>query len=55
MPVTSLDAARAEVAHGFPQFLPDGRHFLYLAASSKESSVPSGSVSFPNRRRCEIG
>src|SRR5712691_7293476 len=34
-PVTSLDAARAEVAHGFPQFLPDGRHFLYLAASSR--------------------
>jgi hypothetical protein len=34
-PVTSLDAARAEVLHGFPHFLPDSRHFLYLAASSR--------------------
>jgi eukaryotic-like serine/threonine-protein kinase len=36
-PVTSLDVARAEVAHGFPQFLPDGRHFVYLAASSRQA------------------
>jgi Tol biopolymer transport system component len=45
-PVTSLDAARAEVAHGFPQFLPDGRHFLYFAASSRpgESSIRAGSL-----------
>jgi len=45
-PVTSLDPARAEVAHGFPQFLPDGRHFLYLAASSRpdESSIRVGSL-----------
>jgi hypothetical protein len=45
-PVTSLDKARAEVAHGFPQFLPDGRHFLYLAACSRpgESSIRAGSL-----------
>src|SRR6266851_10154636 len=45
-PVTSLDAARGEVAHGFPQFLPGGRHFLYLAASSRpgESSIRAGSL-----------
>jgi Tol biopolymer transport system component len=45
-PVTSLDEARAEVAHGFPQFLPDGRQFLYLAASlrSGESSIRAGSL-----------
>jgi len=45
-PVTSLDLARAEVKHGFPQFLPDGRHFLYLAASSSssESSIRVGSL-----------
>jgi hypothetical protein len=45
-PVTSLDAARAEVAHGLPQFLPDGRHFLYFAASSRpgESSIRAGSL-----------
>jgi eukaryotic-like serine/threonine-protein kinase len=45
-PVTSLDVARAEVSHGFPQFLPDGRHFVYLAASSRqsESSIRVGSL-----------
>lgn len=29
--VTKLDAARHEDTHRWPQFLPDGRHFLYLA------------------------
>ena len=45
-PVTSLDPARGEVAHILPQFLPDGRHFLYLAASSRpgESSIRMGSL-----------
>jgi len=45
-PVTSLDEERAEVAHGFPQFLPGGRQFLYLAASSRpgESSIRAGSL-----------
>jgi len=46
IPVTSLDGSRAEVAHGFPQFLPDGRHFLYLAACSRPamSSIRAGSL-----------
>jgi Tol biopolymer transport system component len=45
-PVTSLDALRAEVAHGFPQFLPDGDHFIYLAMSSRagESSIRASSL-----------
>ena len=45
-PVTSLDLSRAEVAHGFPQFLPGGHNFLYLAASSRrgESSIRVGSL-----------
>ncbi|HEV8232519.1 MAG TPA: hypothetical protein VGQ75_09235, partial [Thermoanaerobaculia bacterium] len=29
--VTTLDKARGEIAHWRPQFLPDGRRFLYLA------------------------
>ena len=33
--VTSLDPSRAEIAHALPQFLPDGRRFLYLASSVK--------------------
>ncbi len=45
-PVTSLDSSRAEVTHTYPQFLPDGRHFLYLAASSRpgESTIRVGSL-----------
>ena len=31
--VTKLDASRHETAHRYPQFLPDGRHFLYMAAN----------------------
>jgi Tol biopolymer transport system component len=51
-PVTSLDARRGEVSHRFPVFLPDGRHFLYLAASSRpgESSIRLGSLDSPNSK-----
>ena len=30
-PATELDASKQEYSHRFPFFLPDGRHFLYLA------------------------
>src|SRR5205823_183893 len=30
-PATVLDKDHGEVSHSWPQFLPDGRHFLYLA------------------------
>ncbi len=30
-PVTTLDATRGEAGHRFPQFLPDGEHFLFVA------------------------
>jgi hypothetical protein len=39
-PVTSLDNQGGEIAHAFPFFLPDGRHFLYLAQSG--GAVPRG-------------
>src|SRR5262249_46370419 len=32
--LTALDAARRETEHAAPQFLPDGRKFLYLRGSS---------------------
>ena len=32
-PVTRLDAVRHETTHRYPWFLPDGRHFLYMAAN----------------------
>jgi predicted Ser/Thr protein kinase len=31
--VTKLDEARRETTHRYPWFLPDGRHFLYMAAN----------------------
>jgi Tol biopolymer transport system component len=30
-PVTSLDSTRGETGHRFPQFLPDGKHFLFVS------------------------
>jgi hypothetical protein len=33
-PVTTLDRSRGEVAHRYPAFLPDGRHFLFSIVSS---------------------
>ena len=33
--VTRLDVSRGETGHSFPSFLPDGRHFVYLARSSR--------------------
>jgi hypothetical protein len=30
-PLTKLDSSRQETSHRFPYFLPDGRHFVYLA------------------------
>jgi Tol biopolymer transport system component len=32
-PVTTPDASRGEDSHRWPMFLPDGKHFLYLAAT----------------------
>jgi eukaryotic-like serine/threonine-protein kinase len=32
-PVTSLDPGKGESTHRWPQFLPDGRHFLYVAGA----------------------
>jgi len=32
-PATKLDEARRESSHRWPHFLPDGRHFLFLAGS----------------------
>ena len=34
-PATTLDAANGDAQHWFPQFLPDGRHFLYFVLGSK--------------------
>jgi len=34
--VTHLDSTRKEIAHRWPRFLPDGRHFTYLSLPARE-------------------
>ena len=36
--VTKLDASRGDDSHRHPRFLPDGKHFLYVARSTKAGS-----------------
>ena len=45
-PLTNLDTARQETAHGFPSFLPEGRHFVYLRQSSEaeKTGIYIGSI-----------
>jgi serine/threonine protein kinase/Tol biopolymer transport system component len=53
-PLTSLDRSVEEVAHGFPWFLPDGRHFLFTsfrAASTTELWLCVGSLD-SNQTKC---
>ena len=49
-PVTKLDATRKEILHGLPVFLPDGRHFLYVAAAGipEESGIFLASLDSPD-------
>jgi serine/threonine protein kinase/Tol biopolymer transport system component len=44
--VTKLDVSRQEIAHGWPQFLPDGKHFLFYARSAipEDSGTYAASV-----------
>jgi len=44
-PVTRLDASLHVTAHRYPAFLPDGRHFLYMAANlSGNTGDPANSI-----------
>jgi Tol biopolymer transport system component len=40
-PATTLDKAAGETAHRFPQFLPDGKHFLYVALPGTDNKSPT--------------
>jgi len=52
-PVTTLDASRGERAHRWPQFLPDGRHFLYLAFNKQpeDTAIYVGSLDSKETKR----
>jgi Tol biopolymer transport system component len=45
-PLTTLDKSRNEYVHAWPYFLPDGRHFLYVAGTSprEKSAIFLGSL-----------
>lgn len=45
--VTALDPARKEAMHRVPQFLPDGRRFLYIAADSELSNAAVSAGELP--------
>ncbi len=49
-PVTRLNAAKNERAHLWPQFLPDGKHFIFFVATdaSTDTGAYSGSLDLPN-------
>lgn len=51
--VTTVDATRDETRHIMPQFLPDGRHFLYVAGSATPgaNSLFAGSLATGERTR----
>ena len=55
-PITKLDAARFDVAHRWPLFLPDGRHFLFFVvsttnpATSEHTGIYVGSLDAPETR-----
>ena len=52
-PVTALDTARGDVAHFYPAFLPDGRHFVFVARNidPEKTSVMLGSLDSKDARR----
>jgi DNA-binding winged helix-turn-helix (wHTH) protein/Tol biopolymer transport system component len=51
--VTRLNHSALEVAHAWPHFLPDGRHFLYqvISRDSMQAGVYVGSVDAPGSVR----
>ena len=52
-PVTTLDASRSESAHYWPDFLPDGKHFLYFAESNtkpENNAIFVGSLDSKDRK-----
>jgi serine/threonine protein kinase len=53
VPATVLDSTRGDARHNFPQFLPDGRHFLFLVYGTdpQRSGPYIGSLGDPNQTK----
>ena len=52
-PLTKLDASRQESIHALPVFLPDGKHFLYVAAGAKPEEAGIFVASLDNPQAAE--
>jgi Tol biopolymer transport system component/tRNA A-37 threonylcarbamoyl transferase component Bud32 len=50
-PVTTLDSTRGETAHRFPQFLPDGKHFLFSVLPPREGKIETYVGTLDSRER----
>jgi eukaryotic-like serine/threonine-protein kinase len=53
---TQFDAARGEDAHYYPQFLPDGRHFLYYrrSKSNDRAGMYVGTLDDPKKGAADL-
>jgi serine/threonine protein kinase len=51
--ITEFDASRKEDAHYYPQFLPDGKRFIYIrrSADREKSGIYIGSLDDPEKGR----
>jgi serine/threonine protein kinase/Tol biopolymer transport system component len=48
--VTELDSARGEMAHIFPSFLPDGKHYLFRFIGRESDGIYAGSLDSKDRK-----
>jgi eukaryotic-like serine/threonine-protein kinase len=51
VPVTTLDSSRHETAHRFPHFLPDGRHYSFVALPGDGGKVSTSIGELGSERR----
>ena len=49
--VTTLDSSGSEIAHLWPQFLPDGKHFLYLSFGTAPGAGAIYAASLDSKER----
>jgi Tol biopolymer transport system component len=53
-PVSVIDAAHGDYGHSWPAFLPDGRHFLFVATSLYSTAVHIGSLDSADDKRLTL-
>lgn len=55
IPVTTVDSLSSETSHRWPQFLPDGEHFLFVSTPEREGVYPLFVGSLRSDRRVHVG